>query len=107
MKQSVINAIGRHLNIDQTRNIKSSAYTLTVIKSENILNKTQIVYEGLTKVAVPSFCQLINKIDLQACFAYKNITMTVKNEAILFFILLQTIFNFFKDGFNANGILCF
>ena len=81
MKQSVVNAIGRHLNIDQTRNIKSSAYTLTVTKSENIFIKTQVIYEGLTKAVVPSFCQLINNMDHQACFAYKNITMAVKNEA--------------------------
>ena len=52
---------------------------MTLIKTENILNN-QIIHEGLTKINLPSFCDLNT---LQSCLDYENITITV--HFILFY----------------------
>ena len=77
MKQSVVNAIGNHLNIEQNKMIKSSGYTMTILKTEN-LNKSQLVYEGFSKSNLQPFCNLISNKNYQTCLNYENITMTVK-----------------------------
>ena len=77
MKQSVVSAIGNHLNTEQSKMIKSSGYTITILKTENLLN-SQLVYEGFSKSNISSFCNLISDKNYQTCLNYENITMTVK-----------------------------
>lgn len=72
MKSIAVYLIGIHSNIGQMRSFKSASYAMTIIKTENLL-EGQLVYEGLTKANLPSFCNLT-----QDCTNYENITMTVK-----------------------------
>ena len=76
IKSSVVNAIGKHSNIDQKTQIKSASLTLTMVKQEDKKNN-QTIYEGLGKSSVPSLCDLSPKNDPNACKNYKNVTMTV------------------------------
>ena len=56
------------------RIIKSSGLTMKIIKTENLSNN-QTIYEGLTKISIPSFCDLIQNSDCLNSF--ENITITV------------------------------
>ncbi len=102
MKQSVIRAIGYHLNIEQSKMIKSSGYTITISKTENLFN-SQLVYEGFSKLYLPSFCNLISTTkNYQTCLNYENITMAVKLIRKLNKLYYKIKF---IDCFNTNGIL--
>ena len=76
VKQVIVNALTKHSNINQKRIILTSGYTMTVVKSENILNNSQLIYEGLTKALMPSFCNLI-QYNNNNCPNYQNITIAV------------------------------
>ena len=74
IKKSIVTVIRSHSNIDQTRVIKSSGLAMKIIKTENLLNN-KTIYEGLSKMTIPSFCELIQNKD---CFNnFENITITV------------------------------
>ena len=76
MKKSIVNALGKHSNINQQTQIKSPAMTMTMVKTENV-NKNQTIYEGLGKSNVPSICKMILNNNPNACSNTSNITMSV------------------------------
>jgi hypothetical protein len=86
IKKSIVNVIGSHSNIGQTRDIKSNGLTIKIVKTEDLLN-SKTFYEGLSKIIVPSFCSLLT----YSCFDFfENITITVKFllMSFLLFILM-------------------
>jgi hypothetical protein len=86
IKKIIVNVIGSHSNIGQTRDIKSNGLTIKIVKTEDLLN-SKTFYEGLSKIIVPSFCSLLT----YSCFDFfENITITVKFllMSFLLFILM-------------------
>ena len=77
IKQRILNVIGSHSNIGQTRVIKSSGFTMKINKTEDLSND-QTFYEGLSKIKLPSFCDLVNNVNCWNNF--KNITITVNSK---------------------------
>ena len=76
IKQIIVNVLGSHSNIDQTRVIKTSGFTMKINKTEDLSNG-QTFYEGLSKIQLPSFCDLVNN---ENCWNnFENITMTVNS----------------------------
>jgi hypothetical protein len=86
IKKSIVNVIGSHSNIGQTRDIKSNGLTIKIVKTEDLLN-SKTFYEGLSKIIVPSFCSLLTYSCLDF---FENITITVKFllMSFLLFILM-------------------
>ena len=76
IKQIIVNVLGSHSNIDQTRVIKTSGFTMKINKTEDLSNG-QTFYEGLSKIQLPSFCDLVNNVNCWNNF--ENITMTVNS----------------------------
>jgi hypothetical protein len=69
------------------RIIKTSGLTMKIIKTEDLSNN-QTIYEGLAKMMIPSFCELIQKND---CFRnFENITITVNLNTPVTLHLQQT-----------------
>ncbi len=84
IKKSIVNVIGSHSNIGQTRDIKSNGLTIKIVKTEDLLN-SQTFYEGLSKLKVPSFCCLLTN----SCFDFfENITITVKFLLLSFLLFI-------------------
>ncbi len=75
IKLSITDAISSHSNIDQIRIIKGAGLTMKILKTEDLSN-SKLFYEGLTKVNLPSFCDLIRNNDCLKTF--ENTTITVK-----------------------------
>jgi hypothetical protein len=75
IKLSIIDAISGHSNIDQTRIIKGVGLTMKILKTEDLSN-SKLFYEGLTKINLPSFCDLIQNNNCLKTF--ENTTITVK-----------------------------
>jgi hypothetical protein len=74
IKLSIIDAISGHSNIDRTRIIKGVGLTMKILKTEDLSN-SKLFYEGLTKINLPSFCDLIQNNNCLKTF--ENTTITV------------------------------
>jgi hypothetical protein len=91
IKKIIAYIIASHSNIGQTRNIKNNGLTMKIFKTEDLSN-IQILNEGLSKMKLPSFCDLVNNIN---CFNYfENITITVN---------LFTLSNYRKNPRKPDG----
>jgi hypothetical protein len=63
------------------RIIKTSGLTMKIIKTEDLSNN-QTIYEGLAKMMIPSFCELIQN---KNCFNnFENITISVNVKNLNF-----------------------
>ena len=77
----IVSVVGTHSNIGQLRIIKTSGLTMKIVKTEDLTNN-QTIYEGLAKMMIPSFCELIQNKD---CFKnFENITLTVNSKNLIF-----------------------